>query len=105
MMQDLARFIGEIARPLAIIATSFAAAWATITISYKVEDGNDGAIFIAGVFAGLGTLYLGKAWELVKARRSAADEEIARTTGASPMPQPVEVVNRPDEPVPVEPRP
>ena len=36
-------FIGDLARPFAIISTSFAASWATIVISYKVENGSDGA--------------------------------------------------------------
>src|SRR5690606_15953692 len=51
-LERIKSFIGDLARPFAIIATSFAASWATIVIAYRVENGNDGAIFIGGVFAG-----------------------------------------------------
>lgn len=70
--------IGDLARPFAIIATSFAASWATIVIAYRVENGNDGAIFIGGVFAGVGALYIGKAWEVAKTGKQTAEVEIAR---------------------------
>lgn len=73
-------FIGDLARPFAIIVTSSAAAIATVIIARKVSDGNDGAIFIAAVFVGVGSLYLGKAWETARASRAAADVEIARAT-------------------------
>lgn len=72
-------FIGDLARPFAIIATSFAASWATITVAYRVENGNDGAIFIGGVFAGVGALYIGKAWEVAKTGKQSAEVEIAKT--------------------------
>lgn len=71
-------FIGDLARPFAIIATSFAASWATIVIAYRVENGNDGAIFIGGVFAGVGALYIGKAWEVAKTGKQTAEVEIAK---------------------------
>lgn len=70
--------IGDLARPFAIIATSFAASWATIVIAYRVENGNDGAIFIGGVFAGVGALYIGKAWEVAKTGKQTAEVEIAK---------------------------
>lgn len=71
-------FIGDLARPFAIIATSLAAAWATVVIAYKVEDGNDGAIFAGAYFLGVGTLYIGKAVEVFRSNKSAADVEIAK---------------------------
>ncbi len=77
-LERIKGFIGDLARPFAIIATSFAASWATIVIAYRVENGNDGAIFIGGVFAGVGALYIGKAWELAKTSKQNAEVEIAK---------------------------
>ena len=77
-LERVKSFIGDLARPFAIIATSFAASWATIVIAYRVENGNDGAIFIGGVFAGVGALYIGKAWEVAKTGKQSAEIEIAR---------------------------
>lgn len=73
-------FLGDLARPFAIIATSFAAAWASIVVAYRVHNGNDGAILIGAIFAGVGALYIGKAWEVAKTGRQAADVEIAKNT-------------------------
>lgn len=77
-LERIKSFIGDLARPFAIIATSFAASWATIVIAYRVENGNDGAIFIGGVFAGVGALYIGKVWELAKTGKQNAEVEIAK---------------------------
>lgn len=77
-LERIKSFIGDLARPFAIIATSFAASWATIVIAYRVENGNDGAVFIGGVFVGVGALYIGKAWEVAKAGKQTAEVEIAK---------------------------
>ncbi len=77
-LERVKSFIGDLARPFAIIATSFAASWATIVIAYRVQNGNDGAIFIGGVFTGVGALYIGKAWEVAKTGKQSAEVEIAK---------------------------
>jgi hypothetical protein len=82
-LERVKSFIGDLARPFAIIATSFAASWATIVIAYRVENGNDGAIFIGGVFAGVGALYIGKAWEVAKTGKQTAEVEIAKAKSES----------------------
>lgn len=71
-------FIGDLARPLAIISTSVAASWATVVIAYKVENGNDGAIFAGAYFLGVGTLFLGKAVEAINASRTKRDVDVAQ---------------------------
>lgn len=76
-------FIGDLARPWAIVVTSAAAAWATVVIAYKVENGNDGAIFAGAYFLGVGTLYIGKAVEVLRSNRNAADVEIAKTNAGA----------------------
>lgn len=76
-MKSLADFIGAVARPFAIIAASFAGSWASIVAAYRIENGNDGAILLGAIFAGIGTLYLGKAWELTKASKHDAEVKIA----------------------------
>ncbi|QFU31493.1 hypothetical protein [Brevundimonas sp. Bb-A] len=79
ILTRITAMVGDLARPLAIIASSFAAAWATVVIAYRVENGNDGAIFIGAVFAGVGALYIGKAWEIAKTGKQSAEVEIAKT--------------------------
>lgn len=83
-------FIGDLARPFAIISTSFAASWATIVIAGKVENGNDGAIFAGAYFLGVGTLFLGKAVEAINAGRHKRDVDVAQVnaTGTSETPVP-----------------
>lgn len=74
-------FIGDLARPFAIIVTSGAAGWASVVVAYRVENGNDGAILMGAIFAGVGALYIGKAWEVAKTGKQSAEVEIAKVTG------------------------
>lgn len=73
-------FIGDLARPFAIIVTSYGAAHATIVIAYKVTSFSEAAIFIGAVFAGLGALYGVKSWENAKTGKHASEVEIAKVT-------------------------
>lgn len=73
----LKSFIGDLARPFAIISTSFAASWASIVAAYRIENGNDGAILLGAIFAGVGALYIGKSWELAKAAKADAEVKVA----------------------------
>lgn len=75
---SVSSFLGDTARPLAIIFTSFGASIASVIVALKVRDGNDGAIFMAAVFAGVGAIYIGKAVEAFKNRRADAEVEIAK---------------------------
>ena len=70
-------FIGDLARPFAIISTSFAASWASIVAAYRIENGNDGAILLGAIYAGVGALYIGKSWELAKAAKADAEVKVA----------------------------
>ena len=85
-MERWKAFIGDLARPFAIISTSLAASWATVVIAYKVTTFGEAALFIAAVFTGVSALYAGKAWENARASRHAADVEIARTTSQQQPP-------------------
>ena len=71
-------FIGDLARPFAIITTSAAASWASVVAAYRVENGNDAALLMGAVYAGVSALYIGKAWEVTKTGRQSADVEIAK---------------------------
>lgn len=82
-------FIGDLARPFAIISTSFAASWATIVISSKVENGNDGAIFAGAYFLGVATLYGAKAVEAINAGRHKRDVDVAQVNAAAPPDPPL----------------
>lgn len=76
-------FIGDLARPFAIIVTSYAAAHATIVIASKVENGNDGAIFAGAYFLGVATLYGAKAIEAINTTRARRDVEVANVTAGN----------------------
>lgn len=77
-------FIGDLARPFAIISTSGAAAAATVLIALRVTSYAEGAIFIGAVYAGVGALYAAKSWELNTQAKQAAGIEIAKTAAAPP---------------------
>ncbi len=77
-------FIGEIARPLAVLATSTAAAIATVEIAGRVRDGNDGALFIGAVFTGLAVIYGAKSVEVFKKHQASAEVEKARGSATAP---------------------
>lgn len=88
-LDELKHFIGDLARPFAIIATSLSASIATVVIAYKVDAFEGAAIFIGAVFAGVGALYGAKAWENAKTGKHSAEVEIAKATGsASPEERP-----------------
>lgn len=84
-LDQIKGFIGDLARPFAIIVTSGAAAAATILIALRVTSYAEGAIFIGAVYGGLGALYAAKSWELNTQAKQAAGVEIAK---AAPMPSP-----------------
>jgi hypothetical protein len=79
-------FIGDLARPFAIIATSYAAAHATVVIASKVENGNDGAIFAGAYFLGVATLYGAKAIEAINTTRARRDVDVANVNAGNPTP-------------------
>lgn len=83
-LERIKTFVGDLARPFAIIATSGGAAWATVVVSYRVENGNDAAILMGAVFAGVGALYIGKAWEVAKTGKQAAEVQIAQAQSEQP---------------------
>jgi hypothetical protein len=83
MSERIKAFIGDLARPFAIIATSYAAAHATVVIANKVENGNDGAIFAGAYFLGVATLYGAKAIEAINTTRARRDVDVAQVNAGS----------------------
>lgn len=79
MMDRISKFVGDIARPLAIIVSSVAASVASVIASLRIENGNDGAILLAAIFGGVGALYGFRAVENWKASKNEADVKIAET--------------------------
>jgi hypothetical protein len=73
-------FIGDLARPFAIIVTSFSAAWATVVVAYKVTSGEGGALVLGAAYAGVAGLYGWKAWESNTQAKQTAQVEIAKAT-------------------------
>ncbi|SFS42065.1 hypothetical protein [Brevundimonas viscosa] len=103
-LDRLATFIGEIARPSTLHLAGWSSAVATVTIPFRTASLSEGAVYIGAAWAGTAALYTAKAWEQSRTRKAEvaaeADVEIARSGVDRRQPQPVEVVNRPDEPVP-----
>lgn len=61
--------IGDLARPLSIIVTSCASAWAVVVLAHRIEpEGVGVAAFIGAVLAGLAGLYWGRSWENARTR-------------------------------------
>lgn len=63
-LANIAGFVGEIARPFAVIVTASCAGASSIILALKVNS-PEAAVFIGAVYLGVGTLYIGKAWEKV----------------------------------------
>lgn len=74
---SVASFIGEVARPFAVIITSASGSAAMIITSLRVENGNDGALLIGAIGLIVTGIYLGKAVEVWKTHRADADVKIA----------------------------
>lgn len=72
--RDVAAFVGDIARPFAIISTSGAAAVAIVILALKVNS-TEAAVYIGAAFLGVGTLFGVKGWE--KVAQTKADATVA----------------------------
>lgn len=76
------RLVGNLARPFSIIATSFSAAVVPIVIVWRIApdrlDLVAAAAFVGALYAGVGALYWGKAWENQKTEKAKAEVEKAR---------------------------
>lgn len=76
--------VADLARPFAIISTSGAAAWATVTIARRVDGFEAAALYIAAVYAGLAGLYGFKSWEQRGETKNAALVEVERAKASPP---------------------
>jgi hypothetical protein len=76
-------FIGDLARPFAIIVTSGAAAAATIILANKVSS-DAAAIFIGAVLSGVAVLYGAKSWEAAQTAKQSANVEVAKAQNSTP---------------------
>ena len=78
LLEQIKAFVGDLARPFAIISTSLAASIATVAIALRVKTFGEGALYIGAVFAGVGALYGARAWEKVQDGKRSAEVEIAK---------------------------
>lgn len=86
--------VGDLARPFSIYASAGSASVATVLLAYgglrTAMAGNldllGAAAFIGAVWAGVGALYWGKAWEREKEAKHNATIEVAKATTASVPP-------------------
>lgn len=78
-LDRIAWFIGQSARPFAIIWTALCAGVAVVILALKLTDPAQAAIVIGAVYgAGLSPIYIGKSWEERGAAKSNANVEIAK---------------------------
>lgn len=63
-------FIGDLARPLALLSLGLSTSAAVIITALKVENGNDGAILIGAAGIIVGGMYGFKEWGNVKAAQA-----------------------------------
>ena len=62
-------FIGDIARPVSIIATSVAASISIVVLSFRIApEGLGIAAYVGAMMAGVAGLYWGRAWENARTR-------------------------------------
>lgn len=101
-LDRLAWFIGEIARPVGIIASCLAASIASVVMATRVTDGNDGYLLAGAIWLGAGVIFGAKALEERGKAKSAADVQIARSGVDRRQPQEVIIKNEPGDAVPVE---
>jgi hypothetical protein len=77
-------FIGDLARPFAIIVTALSAAVTPIIIAFRVGAPSleGAAIFMGAIYAGVGAMFGAKAWENTKQAQATAD--VAKANGPTP---------------------
>ncbi|MFZ2252634.1 MAG: hypothetical protein WAW13_00500 [Minisyncoccia bacterium] len=73
-------FIGDLARPFAMYVLSGATAVSIVIVALRVENGNDGAIFLGAAGVLVGGMFGFKAWENNTAAKQAT--EVAKATGS-----------------------
>lgn len=76
-MMKLATFIGEIARPFAIIWATLCGGVAMIVMALRVENGNDAGVLMGAITLCVGGIYGFKAVEVWKGEKAAAEVKIA----------------------------
>lgn len=87
-------FIADLARPFTLYAMGFSGAWATVVISRKVTDGNDGAFVLGAIGLTVTALYAGKVVETFRVAASNAEVEKVR---AKATPPPTEALKPPED--------
>jgi len=80
-----AKYLGDVARPVMIIATGVSAAATPMIIAFRAAPENlelaAAGVFVGAIFAGVGALYWGRSWENRGATKHAAEVKIAQATG------------------------
>lgn len=85
LLSKIERFVGELARPFAIIATAVGVNVATVIIALKIgPEAGAAAIFIGAVHTGFAAIFSAKSWENSQAGKHTATVEIAKATPAAP---------------------
>ena len=84
-LDEIKGFVGDLARPFAIIVTSASASTATVIIALNNKDGfSAAAIFIGAVFTGVVGLFGAKAWENAQQAKQTANVAVAQAQSTTP---------------------
>lgn len=80
--------VGDLARPFSIYISALGASIATVVLAVGAWHGKvellAAAAFMTAVWAGVGALYWGKAWERKGEANASAQVEVARANSANP---------------------
>ena len=80
-LEHVKAFIGDLARPFAIIWTALCGGISMLMLAAKIDDPVQAGVFIGVVYSmGVAPLYIGKAVEVFKTNKTAANVEIAKAT-------------------------
>lgn len=80
----VAQKLADLARPFTLYAMGFSGAWATMAVSDKVQNGQDGAWALAAIGVTLSALYAGKVLEVSSVSKHTAQVEVERAKQSPP---------------------
>jgi hypothetical protein len=83
-LDRIAWFVGEIARPLAIIVSSVSASTASVVMAFRVADGSDGSLLAGAIWLGVSVIMGAKAAEEFGKNRNAAKVQVAKAAEREP---------------------
>lgn len=89
-LDQIKAFVGDLARPFAIIASNGAASIAIVKIAWTIAEKSSSwegaAVFVGAAGAYAGAMFGAKAWEVARTGKQATELEIAKVAAEPPQP-------------------